>query len=189
MWSAAPVPLFHLSNQFVSRELSPDNQDKALDDILWAVHVQQATDHNRQTAGIHLKHTLMEKCHQITSVVQQCSPCMSPLSSEPHLLDINLDVLLQVVAVQVEDQVMDEVKTVTDDDERQLVSEFGFLYITHNDKRPHLVWKNPTQKKHISVEVNKHHLTIMQQGWVLALHWLQYEATTFIGNTENKFNM
>lgn len=64
---------------------------------------------------------------------------MSPLSSEPHLLDINLDVLLQVVAVQVEDQVMDEVKTVTDDDERQLVSEFGFLSITHNDKRPHLV--------------------------------------------------
>lgn len=42
---------------------------------------------------------------------------MSPLSSEPHLLDINLDVLLQVVAVEVEDQVMDEVKTVTDDDE------------------------------------------------------------------------
>lgn len=64
---------------------------------------------------------------------------MSPLSSEPHLLDINLDVLLQVVAVQVEDQVVNEVKTVTDDDEWQLVGKFGFLSITHNDKRPHLV--------------------------------------------------
>lgn len=34
----------------------------------------------------------------------------------PYLLNIDLNVLLQVVAVQVEDQVMDKVKTVTDDD-------------------------------------------------------------------------
>lgn len=90
---------------------------------------------------------------------------MSPLSSEPHLLDINLDVLLQVVAVQVEDQVMDEVKTVTDDDERQLVSEFGFLSITHNDKKATFsVKKTQPKKTPISVEVNKHHPTIMPQG-------------------------
>lgn len=60
---------------------------------------------------------------------------MSLLSSESYLLDVNLNVLLQVVAIQVEDQVMDKVKTVTDDDERQLVSEFSFLSMTHIDKK------------------------------------------------------
>lgn len=47
--------------------------------------------------------------------------------TEPHLLNIDLNVLLQVVAVQVEDQVVDKVKAVADDDEWQLVGEFGFL--------------------------------------------------------------
>lgn len=51
---AAPVPLFHLSDQFISGELSSDNQDQALDDILRAVHIQEATNHHRQTAWIHL---------------------------------------------------------------------------------------------------------------------------------------
>lgn len=50
--------------------------------------------------------------------------------NEPYLLNIDLNVLLQTVAVQVEDQVMDKVKAVTDDDERQLVGEFGFLFAT-----------------------------------------------------------
>lgn len=52
-----------------------------------------------------------------------------------YLLNVDLDVLLQIVAVQVEDQVMDKVKSVTDDDQWQLVGEFGFLSFTQN-KRP-----------------------------------------------------
>lgn len=48
-------------------------------------------------------------------------------SSATHLLDINLDVLLQVVAVQIEHQVMDKVKAVAHNDERQLVRQFGLL--------------------------------------------------------------
>lgn len=46
-----------------------------------------------------------------------------------YLLNIDLNVFLQVVAVQVEDQVVDKVKSVTDDDQWQLVSEFCFLCI------------------------------------------------------------
>lgn len=52
-----------------------------------------------------------------------------------HLLNINLNVLLQIIAVQVEDQVMDKVESVTDDDQWQLVGEFSFLRFTQN-KRP-----------------------------------------------------
>lgn len=52
-----------------------------------------------------------------------------------YLLNIDLNVLLQIVAVQVEDQVMDKVKSVTDDDQWQLVGEFSFLSFTQN-KRP-----------------------------------------------------
>lgn len=48
-----------------------------------------------------------------------------------YLLYIDLNVLLQIVAVQVEDQVMDKVESVTDDDQWQLVGEFSFLSITH----------------------------------------------------------
>lgn len=36
---AAPVPLFHLSDQFIRGKLSSDNQDQTLDDILRAVHI------------------------------------------------------------------------------------------------------------------------------------------------------
>lgn len=53
------------------------------------------------------------------------------VSVEPHLLNVDLNVLLQVVAVQVEHQVVDEVEAVADDDEWQLVGEFGFLFVTH----------------------------------------------------------
>lgn len=49
-----------------------------------------------------------------------------------YLLNIDLNVLLQIVAVQVEDQVMDKVESVTDDDQWQLVGEFSFLSITHS---------------------------------------------------------
>lgn len=49
-----------------------------------------------------------------------------------YLLNIDLNVLLQIVAVQVEDQVMDKVESVTDNDQRQLVGEFSFLSITHS---------------------------------------------------------
>lgn len=44
-----------------------------------------------------------------------------------YLLHIDLDVFLQAVAVQVEDQVVDKIKAVTHDDQRQLISQFGFL--------------------------------------------------------------
>lgn len=30
----APVPFFHLSNQFICGKLAPDHQNQALDDIL-----------------------------------------------------------------------------------------------------------------------------------------------------------
>lgn len=43
------------------------------------------------------------------------------LCVDSYLLNIDLNVFLQVVAVQVEDQVVDKVETVTDDDEWELV--------------------------------------------------------------------
>ena len=39
-----------------------------------------------------------------------------------YLLDIDLNVLLQVVAIQVEHEVMHKIKAVADNDQRQLVS-------------------------------------------------------------------
>lgn len=44
-----------------------------------------------------------------------------------HFLDVNLDVLLQTVAIQVENEVMDEVEAITYDNEGQLVGEFGLF--------------------------------------------------------------
>lgn len=58
-----------------------------------------------------------------------CSSSLNVFALALYLLNIDLNVLLQVVAVQVEDQVMDKVKSVADDDEWQLVGEFGFLFI------------------------------------------------------------
>lgn len=44
-----------------------------------------------------------------------------------YLLHVDFNVFLQAVAVQVQDQIMDKVKAVTDDDQRQLVGQFRFL--------------------------------------------------------------
>lgn len=52
-----PVPLLHLSHQFVSGELSSDHQDQTLNDVLRTVHVQKPSNHHWQTAGVHLTHT------------------------------------------------------------------------------------------------------------------------------------
>lgn len=52
-----------------------------------------------------------------------------------YLLNVDLNVLLQIVAVQVEDQVVDKVKAVADDDQWQLVGEFSFLRFAQY-KRP-----------------------------------------------------
>ena len=42
-------------------------------------------------------------------------------------MDIDLNVLLQIVAVEIEHEVVDEVEAVADDDERELVGELGLL--------------------------------------------------------------
>ena len=44
-----------------------------------------------------------------------------------HPLDVNLDELGQAVLVQVENQVVHKIKPIADDDERELVLEFGLL--------------------------------------------------------------
>ena len=132
--SAAPVSLFNLSDQFISGKLSPDDQDQTLNDILGAVHVQQTTNHNRQTARVHLEHNQSHLAY-VCNARMLCNSNFCVFCSEPHLLNIDLNVLLQVVAIQVEDQVVDKVETVADDDERQLVGEFGFLFATKSGGR------------------------------------------------------
>jgi len=44
-----------------------------------------------------------------------------------YLLNVDLNVFLQAVAVEVQDQVVDKVKAVAHDDQRQLVGQLGFL--------------------------------------------------------------
>ena len=44
-----------------------------------------------------------------------------------YLLHIDLNVFLQAVAVQVQDQIMDKIEAVTNDDQRQLICQLGFL--------------------------------------------------------------
>lgn len=44
-----------------------------------------------------------------------------------YLLHVDLNVLLQIIAVEVENKVMDKVKAITDDDQRELVGQFGLL--------------------------------------------------------------
>lgn len=44
-----------------------------------------------------------------------------------YLLHIDLNVFLQAVAVQVQDQIVDKIKAVTHNDQRQLISQLGFL--------------------------------------------------------------
>ena len=50
--------------------------------------------------------------------------------SAAYLLYIDLNVLLQVVAIEVEHKVMHKAEAVADDDQRQLVGQLGFLH-TH----------------------------------------------------------
>lgn len=49
------------------------------------------------------------------------------LEAATYLLHVDFNVFLQTVAVQVQDQIVDKVEAVTDDDQRQLVGQFGFL--------------------------------------------------------------
>lgn len=44
-----------------------------------------------------------------------------------YLLHVDLNVFLQAVAVQVQHQIVDKIKAVTHNDQRQLVSQLGFL--------------------------------------------------------------
>lgn len=44
-----------------------------------------------------------------------------------YLLYINLNIFLEIISIQIQHQVVDKVKAVTHNDERQLVSEFSFL--------------------------------------------------------------
>ena len=48
-------------------------------------------------------------------------------SAQVYLLHVDLDVLLQGVAVEIQHQVVDEVEAVAHDDERQLVRKLGLL--------------------------------------------------------------
>lgn len=61
--------------------------------------------------------------------LQCCVPphCAYCQTDDSYLLNIDLNVLLQSVAVEVENQVMDKVKAVTHYDQRQLVCQFSLL--------------------------------------------------------------
>lgn len=54
---SVPVAFLDFSHQLVGGELSPDHEDQVLDDVLGAVHVQQTSNHHRQTGGVHLQYT------------------------------------------------------------------------------------------------------------------------------------
>ena len=44
-----------------------------------------------------------------------------------HLLHVDLNVLLQVIAVEVENEVVDKVEAIADNDQRELICQFGLL--------------------------------------------------------------
>ena len=46
-----------------------------------------------------------------------------------YLLHVDLNVLLQVVAIEVEYEVMNKIETVRYDDERKLICQFGLLWV------------------------------------------------------------
>ena len=52
--------------------------------------------------------------------------CLSEKNA--YLLHIDLDVFLEVVAVKIQNQVMDKVEAITYDDQRELVCQFGLLF-------------------------------------------------------------
>lgn len=83
---------------------------------------------------------------------------------DSYLLNIDLNVLLQVVAVEVEDQVVDKVETITDDDEWQLVSEFGFLFVTHSEGKEDKLSKTPTKKNQTNKKTKNKTLLDKQQN-------------------------
>lgn len=119
--SVIPVSFFHFLHQLVSAESSSYGQDQTLNGVLGAVDVQQTTDHHRQPAGIDL--------HTRISQINHSLPCLCLLCSglSLYLLYVDLDVFLQAVAVQVQNEIVDEIEAVAHDDERQLICEFGFL--------------------------------------------------------------
>lgn len=86
-----------------------------LDVVLAAVDVEQATDDHGQTARVDLKCT----SHRQTG--------RSNNEFGTHALNVDFNVLHQVIAVQVQNEVMHEIESIADDDQRQLVGEFRFL--------------------------------------------------------------
>ena len=48
---------------------------------------------------------------------------------------VNLDILLEIVSIEVQDQVMNIVKPITHNDERQLICQLGFLNKTKKGNR------------------------------------------------------
>lgn len=107
------VALLHLLDELVDGDISLDREQKALNDVLVAVDVEKCAQNNRCARGVDLEKTSFR--------------CEYLLFSETNLLDVDLNVLLQVVAVQIEDKVVDKVEAVADDDQRKLISELGFL--------------------------------------------------------------
>ena len=51
-----------------------------------------------------------------------------------YLLYVNLDILLQIVSIEVQDQVMNIVKPITNNDEWQLICQLGFLNTRKQNK-------------------------------------------------------
>ena len=46
---------------------------------------------------------------------------------QSYLLYINLNVLLKIVTIQIQNQIMHKVKSITHNDQRQLISQLSFL--------------------------------------------------------------
>ncbi len=76
------------------------------------------------------------------------------------LLYVDLDVLLQVVAIEIQHQVVDKVEPIADDDQWQLVSQLGFL----SCMRDMCIWSNQFNlyKGTLIFSAQNVHLTIRQ---------------------------
>ncbi len=44
----------YLFNEFIGVELTPDHQDKVLNDVLWTVNIQETSNDDWQTGGVNL---------------------------------------------------------------------------------------------------------------------------------------
>ncbi len=93
---ALPVSLFDLLHELVSREWTAYGEYKVLDDVISAVHVQEATNDGRKTGRVDLLH-------------------------------VDLNVLLQAVAIEIQHQIVDKVEPIAHNDQWELVSQLGFL--------------------------------------------------------------